>query len=233
MAKKLFTAFGRSQANAAVVLASGGVDSSILLALEAEKRKTIIPVFIRTGLRFEREQKRALERFLRKLRKKNIRPIVELPVATGPFFPAGHWAVSGRGVPSRTSPTGSVYLPGWNLFLLTPAVVFASQQGISTVVLGHLAHNPYPDGRPQFFRAFERLAEIAFNHRIKIERPFEKWDKKDILKKGRVFPLELTLTCVDPVRGRHCGECNKCAERHAAFSKAGLKDPTVYTSERL
>lgn len=231
MAKKLFTAFGRSQANTAVILASGGVDSSILLALEAEKGRKILPVFIKAGFRFEAAQRRALGRFLRKLGHRNIGPVTELSVAARDFFPKNHWAFSGRDIPPLTSPDGSCYLPGWNLLLLAPTMVFAAQKGIAAIVMGHIAHNPYPDGQPSFFEAYERLGALAFERRLRIERPFEAWSKASVLREGRFYPLELTLTCIDPRKDRHCGRCHKCAERHRGFLEAGVRDETAYASK--
>jgi 7-cyano-7-deazaguanine synthase len=212
-------------------LASGGVDSSILLALEARKRREVFPVFVRAGFRFEKAQREALDRFLKKLRLKNIRPVTELRIAASDFFPKSHWALSGRKIPPAGSPDGSCYLPGWNLLLLAPALTYAAQQGIPAVVLGHITHNPYPDGQPDFFRQFERLGKLAFERKIRIERPFERLGKEDVLKKGRGLPLEATLTCIDPKRGAHCGACHKCTERHRGFVKSGMADPTRYVRE--
>lgn len=226
--RKLFTAFGRLRPGASVVLTSGGLDSSVLIAMESEKREEVFPVFIRAGFRFEKAQRVALDRFLRKIRKRNVRPVTELSVSARDFFPKTHWALSGRGIPPLKSPDGSCYLPGWNLLLLGPTLVFAAQKGIPSVVMGHITHNPYPDGQPEFFEAFEGLGRLAFERRIRIERPFETWTKEDVLRRGHDLPLELTLTCIDPARGGHCGRCHKCAERHRGFLKAGMEDPTRY-----
>ncbi len=231
MAQRLFTAFGRPRPSAAVVLASGGVDSSILLDREARRGRTIFPIFIKAGFRFEAAQRRALGRFLRRLGHRNIRPVTELSIPAGDFFPKDHWAFTGRGIPPLTSPDGSCYLPGWNLLLLAPTMVFAAQNGIATVVMGHIAHNPYPDGQPAFFEAYERLGALGFQRRIRIERPFETWTKASVLKKGRALPLALTLTCIDPRRDGHCGRCHKCAERHRGFLEAGVRDETAYASK--
>jgi 7-cyano-7-deazaguanine synthase len=224
----LFRSFAKVKSGSVAVLASGGVDSSILLAVESSRRRKVFPVFIRAGFRFEVAQRRALSRFLRRLNRRNIQPVTELSVAASEYFPKNHWAFSGRAIPPLESPDGSCYLPGWNLLLLAPTLVFASREGIPSISLGHIAHNPYPDGQPSFFKAFEKLAELAFQMKIRIERPFEKWTKQDVLARGRSLPLELTLTCIDPKGKGHCGNCHKCAERHRGFLKAGIQDRTAY-----
>jgi len=226
--KKLFQTFGKPQPRAVVVLASGGLDSSILLAEEAEKGRKVYPVFVRAGLGFEEAQYRALIRYIRRLGKKNILPVTCLQLPVSPFFPKKHWALSGENIPPLGSPDGSCYLPGWNLLLLAPTLVFAAQRGISLIRLGHVAHNPYPDGQPAFFRALEEVGKEALLRKIRIERPYEKLSKGQVLRRGRKFPLGLSLTCIHPQNGQHCGRCHKCAERHRAFLAEKIPDPTIY-----
>jgi 7-cyano-7-deazaguanine synthase len=211
-----------------IVLTSGGLDSSILLAEEAQKKRKVYPVFIQTGLRFEDAQARALLRFIRRLKKKNIAPLTRLSLPVSSLFAGRHWALSGKKIPPLKSPDGSCYLPGWNLLLLAPVLTFAAQKGIEVIRLGHIAHNPYPDGQAAFFKAMERVGSEAFTRRIRIERPYERLKKNAVLRRGRRFPLGWTLTCIDPRKGRHCGRCHKCAERHRGFLAAKIPDPTFY-----
>lgn len=229
--KKLFQPFGPEQKNSVAVLASGGLDSSVLLAEEAEKGKIVYPIFIRAGLCFEEEQFQALRKFLKKIGKKNIRPITELFLPVQSFFPKNHWALTGKKIPPLNSPTGSCYLPGWTLLMLAPTFVFAAQKGISTVILGHLKDNPYPDGQISFISAMEKVSEEAFWKKIKILRPYEKLNKSSVIKRGERFPLHLTLTCINSKNQIHCGRCNKCAERHQSFIQAKVQDPTVYSKK--
>jgi len=63
---------------------------------------------------------------------------------------------------------------------------------------------------------------------IRFVRPFADLAKSEVMQLGRALPLELTFSCIAPVGGRHCGACNKCAERQSAFRSAGLADPTRY-----
>ena len=63
---------------------------------------------------------------------------------------------------------------------------------------------------------------------LRLIRPFESLRKADVLARGRHLPLHLTFSCINPIDGRHCGGCNKCAERKKGFRDAGLIDRTVY-----
>jgi 7-cyano-7-deazaguanine synthase len=63
---------------------------------------------------------------------------------------------------------------------------------------------------------------------VRIVRPFAAFEKREVMHLGRSFPLEETFSCISPAGGLHCGRCNKCAERKAAFSRAEMRDLTVY-----
>ncbi len=230
MKNKLFKTFQTPQKNAVIILVSGGLDSAILLAEEASKNKKVYPVFIKTGLRYEKAQFLALQKFIRALRNENIQKPVSLHLSVSEIFPKDHWALNGKKIPPLLSPDGSCYLPGWNLLILAPALTFAAQHGISSLKLAHVAHNPYPDGQAGFFAAFEKTAEKAFETKIKIERPYEKLEKSQVLKRGKNFPLQYTLTCINPIRNQHCGKCHKCAERHRGFLQARIIDTTFYVN---
>ncbi|MDO8462315.1 MAG: 7-cyano-7-deazaguanine synthase [Deltaproteobacteria bacterium] len=221
------------QRGAIAILVSGGLDSSVLLAEQAAAGKKVYPVFIETGLHFEPAQKKILEKFIQKLSYKNIQPLTTLSLPLRDLYAKNHWAVSGKKVPSLKTADEAVYLPGWNLLLLTPAFVFAAQNGISKIALGHLFHNPFPDSQTSFFRKLERTAEEAFWRKIRVERPFRHLKKESVIRRGRKFPLELTMSCINPTTTKHCGACNKCEERHKYFIKAKVPDPTVYVRKMV
>ena len=88
--------------------------------------------------------------------------------------------------------------------------------------------DPFDDATDAFFTALEDVLARLGQPRIEIVRPLGKLHKVDVMKLGRHYPLELTLSCIAPVNGRHCGRCNNCAERQAAFRSAEMNDPTKY-----
>jgi 7-cyano-7-deazaguanine synthase len=71
----------------------------------------------------------------------------------------------------------------------------------------------------------------ALGGRLRLLRPFERLGKDEVLRRGTGLPLELTLSCLRPVGDRHCGACNKCAERRRGFRDAGRADLTAYATD--
>jgi 7-cyano-7-deazaguanine synthase len=109
--------------------------------------------------------------------------------------------------------------------------------GIEELALAPLLTNPFPDATTAFFDSFERTLSQAVERPLRIVRPFGNLHKREVMHLGRELPLELTFSCIDPVHqspdetdlpGLHCGRCNKCAERQAAFKDAGMEDRTKY-----
>ena len=103
--------------------------------------------------------------------------------------------------------------------------------GVSKLALATLAANPFDDAKPDFFERFEAMVERATGCDVRIVRPFEMLSKRCVMQLGRDVPLELTFSCLAPVGGLHCGRCNKCAERAAAFQFLSGGDPTRYVQE--
>jgi 7-cyano-7-deazaguanine synthase len=96
--------------------------------------------------------------------------------------------------------------------------------------LGVLGSNPFDDATDEFFKSLEAVLARLGQRQIEIVRPFGKLHKDEVMKLGRRCPLELTLSCIAPIHGVHCGRCNKCAERQAAFRSADMVDPTIYAT---
>ena len=209
------------------VLVSGGLDSCVMLAELARRYDVIHPVFVRHGLIWEPAELRALRQFLRAIRQPRIRPLIVLDLPLRDLY-RQHWSTTGRNVPSAATPDEAVYLPGRNLLLLGKAAVFCAQHDIGVVAIGSLGHNPFADATPQFFREFAALASTALGQRVRIIAPFRALTKRQVLRRGQHLPLHLTSCCLSPRRGLHCGRCNKCAERQAAFRAAGIEDRSRY-----
>jgi 7-cyano-7-deazaguanine synthase len=208
------------------VLASGGLDSSVLVAELAEKAD-VYPVYVRCGLRWERMELRGLQSFLDALKNPNVKALTVLSVPTGAIY-GDHWSFSGAGVPDADAPDEEVFIPGRNILLIGLAAVWCSTHGVSRIAIGSLDGNPFPDATAEFFDTFSSALSIGLGRKLRIEAPFRNLHKEDVIRRFKDLPLELTLTCMAPQNGLHCGQCNKCRERQLAFQKAGVADRTVY-----
>ena len=216
-------------ADAVAVLASGGVDSAILVAHLASDGREVTPIYVRFGLAWEDVEVRHLERFLASLPNSNIRSLIVLDQPVADIYGA-HWSVTGQDVPDDDSPDEAVYLPGRNLLLLVKASVWCALNGIPTIALGTLAANPFPDADREFFAGFSALAGRALGCPLTVVTPFAGRSKQEVLAVGRQLELDLTFSCIAPRSERHCGRCNKCAERQLAFSHSGIADTTEYAT---
>jgi 7-cyano-7-deazaguanine synthase len=211
------------------VLFSAGLDSAVLLA-QAASEGVAVPIYVGVGLAWEDEERAMAARLLGSGRLgPNVRPVVALCLDMTDVYPSSHWAIRGE-APGFDTPDEDVYLEGRNLVLLSKAAVFMARAGLSHVRMGPLAGNPFPDATPQFFRAMESALSLGLNRRIAVETPFVSMHKSDVIRLGEKLsvPFELTLSCMQPAGGLHCGRCSKCRERRDAFVEAGVQDPTAY-----
>jgi 7-cyano-7-deazaguanine synthase len=209
------------------VLTSGGLDSAILAADLAGAGRAVHPVYVRSGLAWEDVELAHLGRFLAEARRPGLRPLVVLEQPVRDLY-GDHWSLTGRGVPAAGTPDEAVYLPGRNLLLLLKAMIWCHLQQVPALALAVLHSNPFPDASPEFFAAFEGAVNRGVPARVRLERPYAGLHKADVLRRGLGLPLEHTFSCMRPVAGRHCGVCNKCAERRQAFTDLGRPDPTFY-----
>jgi len=220
---------------ASAVLLSGGLDSAVLVAEEAA-RHPVHPLYVNVGLSWEEPERRTIERLLQHAAfSGRVRPLVSLTLDMADIYSAGHWAIEGR-PPEYHTPDEDVYLPGRNIVLLGKAAMFCASVGVHRIVLGTLAHNPFPDATPEFRSAIARALSLGLAHEIAIATPFAEISKAEVIRRGQALgvPFELTLSCMSPRSGGdresivHCGVCSKCRERHDAFVEAGVPDPTAY-----
>ena len=222
------------------VLMSGGLDSAVLLAEEAERESVVQPVYISVGLAWEAAEREAVGYFVESLgARPQLRPLVVLSVDMTDVYPAAHWAMRGE-APGYHTPDEDVYLPGRNVVLLGKTGIFCAATGLDRIVIGTLDHNPFPDATPAFRTAMAEALSLGLDHRLEIAAPYAAVGKPEVIARGHRLGvrLELTLSCMNAKTNggafpTHCGVCSKCRERHDAFLKAGITDPTDYADRRF
>jgi 7-cyano-7-deazaguanine synthase len=210
-------------------LASGGLDSCVMLVELAKTYQTVYPLYVQCGLPWEKEEMQALRRFLGEVRNPVIHAIEELRFQMTDLYGQA-WYASGVGVPGYHEPDERWEIPGRNISLLTKAAIWCRLRSVGHVALGVLGSNPFPDATPQFFGTMQEALSLGLGTSLVLHRPFSGLHKADVVRLGRDLPLHLALSCASPVQGVHCGRCGKCRERIDAFAAAGLKDPTTYAA---
>jgi len=212
-----------------VVLASGGLDSTILLYYLLDRRHELRALSIDYGQRHRRELQAAgnvcrragVEHRIADLNA--VRPLLAGSALTDNVdVPEGHYAeesMKATIVPNRNMILLSIAI-GWAVSLKYDGVAYAAHAG---------DHSIYPDCRPEFVDAMERAAGLCDWQPIAIHRPFVGKTKADLVRIGVELdvPFELTWSCYKG-GAAHCGKCGTCVERHEAFERAGVNDPTVY-----
>jgi len=191
----------------------------------------ILPLYLRCGLRWEAAELHWLRRFLRAVRSPRLLPLEVIEMPLGALY-GRHWSLTGRRIPGARSLDRAVFLPGRNALLLSAAAVVCSRRRISTIALGTLKGNPFGDATPRFFRELGSTLTQALGRPIRILAPLRRLGKPELIRAAADVPLQLTCSCLSPVGRRHCGRCNKCAERQRAFRRAGRRDPAAYASRR-
>jgi 7-cyano-7-deazaguanine synthase len=226
------------------LLLSGGIDSAVLLDQLVKRGRRVVPFYVRIGCTWQSSELAAIDRFLgevgerrgqshfapRTAQNRDSPRLLDLVVLDMPLADlyGPHWSISGDGVPDESTPDEAVYLPGRNPLLLIKPAVWCRLHGIEHLALATLACNPFRDATAEFFARFEAMLQAAMDGQVRIERPFERMTKSQVLEMGRDLPLESTFSCLSPVEGLHCGRCNKCAERRRGFREVGIEDRTHY-----
>lgn len=229
----------------AVVLLSGGLDSTTVLALAAAEGRALHALSFRYGQRHDVE----LASAARQARRFGARAheVVDLS-HLGALVAAGTSLLraSEQHVPKDSSSAGgeipSTYVPARNTLFLAYALGWAEVLGAGEIWLGVNAvdYSGYPDCRPQFIAAFERLAAEATRAGVEgkplhVRAPLITWSKSQIITAGRAAGVDYadTVSCYDPVvtgddLPRACGRCDSCRLRRDGFTAAGVPDPTRY-----
>ena len=209
------------------LLLSGGLDSCILAGRLLEEGRRVRPFYIDSQLVWQQEELLALKEFLGQIAGPQLEELLVLRLPLDDLYD-GHWSVTGCEVPDAASADDAVYLPGRNALLVIKAALWCALHGIEELALAVLQSNPFSDATEGFFSDFEAALNCAAGSRVHIVRPFAGLDKQQVMRLGRNLPLQATFSCIAPTEGLHCGRCNKCAERRAAFRAIEADDPTEY-----
>lgn len=220
----------------AVVLLSGGLDSATALAIAQSQGFEVAALSFRYGQRHAIE----IDAARRVAASRQVSRHVVLDIDLRPF--GGSALTSDLPVPKHATvdeigagvPT--TYVPARNTVFLALALAWAETLASSDIFLGvnALDYSGYPDCRPEFVAAFERLANLATkaavqDHRpLRIHAPLISWTKAQIIREGLRLGVDyaLTTSCYDPsAAGRPCGHCDSCLLRARGFLEIGVTDP--------
>jgi 7-cyano-7-deazaguanine synthase len=219
----------------AVVLLSGGLDSYTAAAIARAQRFALCALTIHYGQRHAREvdAARAVAHALGV--EQHLELAVDLRAIGGSSLTSDAAVPRDRDLKAADIP--STYVPARNTIFLSLALGWAEVLGARDIVIGvnALDYSGYPDCRPEFIAAFERLADLATRAgveggRFRVHAPLLALGKADIIRRGLELGLDygLTHSCYDPLPGgRPCGACDSCVLRAQGFREAGVADPVL------
>ena len=231
-------AVSRQDARKAVVLLSGGLDSTTVLALARGRG------FEPCALSFRYGQRHAIEldsarRVARTFGVTNhVVAEIDLKVFGGSSLTGDAEVPKDRAASEISGEIPSTYVPARNTIFLSFALAYAEVLGASDIFIGVNAidYSGYPDCRPEYIDAFERMANLATkagvegSSRLRIHAPLSRMSKAEIIQTGLQLGVDYSMTssCYDPgADGRPCGRCDSCRLRAKGFAEAGLEDPLL------
>ena len=225
-------------AKPAVVLLSGGLDSSTVLAIAQHQGYDVYAMTFRYGQRHQVEIEAAKRIAAGAGVKQHVIAEIDLRIFGGSALTAD------IGVPKNTATKNPVpgeipvtYVPARNTIFLSFALAWAEVLHASDIFIGINAidYSGYPDCRPEFIAAYERMANLATKAgvegaKLRIHTPLINLSKAEIITKGVALGVDyaLTVSCYDPSPdGRACGACDACVLRREGFRQAGIPDPAA------
>jgi 7-cyano-7-deazaguanine synthase len=164
---------------------------------------------------------------------------VDLRAIGGSALTANIAVPKGRSAKRMARDIPVTYVPARNTIFLSYALALAEVLEARDIFIGVNAvdYSGYPDCRPEFIKAFERVAKLGTKAGVggaglTIHTPLIKLSKAGIVRMGVKLGVDFSLThsCYDPVKGRACGRCDSCLLRKRGFEEAGVADPTIYAS---
>jgi 7-cyano-7-deazaguanine synthase len=227
----------------AVVLASGGLDSTVAAAVARRDGCRLYFLTIAYGQRHRIEVERARQ-VARALEAADHRVIaIDLRALGGSALTSDQSVPKDRSEAERRIGIPSTYVPARNTIFLSLALAYAETAEARAVYIGAnvLDYSGYPDCRPEYLSAFERVARLGTKagtegRGIEIRAPLVAFSKAEIIRLGVSLgaPLQLTHSCYDPAKsGEACGRCDSCRIRLDGFKAAGLTDPVAYVKDTV
>ena len=220
----------------AVVLLSGGLDSSTVLAIAREQGFEPYALSFRYGQRHIQELA-AAEAIARTQRvAKHIVAQIDLREFGGSALPADIAVPKGRTASDMSHGIPVTYVPARNTVFLSFALAWAETLGASDIFIGvnALDYSGYPDCRPEYIAAYETMANLATKagvegaQKLKIHAPLISLTKAQIIQEGLRLGVDYaqTSSCYEPGEdGKPCGACDSCLLRAKGFAEASLSDP--------
>ncbi len=220
----------------AVVLLSGGLDSATTLAIARSEGYACYALSFAYGQRHSRELESAKKVAAALGAVEHLILTLDLRAIGGSALTADIAVPKDRSTAQISSGIPVTYVPARNTIFLAHALGWAEVLGAEDIFFGanFYDYSGYPDCRPEYIEAFEQLANLATKvgvegtSRFKIHTPLIRMEKAEIIKRGRTFGVDFSLTwsCYEPTPdGRPCGRCDSCLLRKKGFAEAGLVDP--------
>jgi 7-cyano-7-deazaguanine synthase len=219
----------------AVVLASGGMDSCVTAAVAVSECDEAAMLHVSYGQRTEKRELKAFHDIANfyGVERQLVTSIAHLAQIGGSSLTDWNIEVSRANLEAKEIPTS--YVPFRNAHLLSIAASWAEVIGARRIYIGAVAEDSsgYPDCRPEFYEAFERVIEVGTKPgtHVKIVTPVIHLSKGEIVRRGLSLgaPLHLSWSCYSREEVA-CGECDSCALRLRGFREAGERDPIPYAS---
>jgi 7-cyano-7-deazaguanine synthase len=226
----------------AVVLLSGGLDSTTTLAIAKSEGYELYALTFRYGQRHEVEIKAARRIAEHFAVKQHVIAQIDLQIFGGSALTSDIVVPKDRSIEEMGHGIPITYVPARNTIFLSFALAWAEVLGSSDIFFGvnALDYSGYPDCRPEYIEAYQRMADLATKagvegrQRLTIHAPLIHLSKARIIKRGIELGVDysLTTTCYDPSpEGLACGQCDACLLRLKGFAEEGLKDPAPYRAE--
>ena len=220
----------------AVCLLSGGLDSSVCLALARSQGFECYALSFDYGQRHRVELESAARVAQSLGAARHLVVPIDLRVFGGSALTSDIAVPKGRSAAQMAAEIPVTYVPARNTVFLSLALAWAEVLGCSNIFIGvnALDYSGYPDCRPEYIEAYEAMANLATKAGVegrmglKIHTPLIRLSKAEIVKLGAQLGLDFSLThsCYDPDEaGRPCGQCDSCVLRRKGFEEAGVKDP--------